>query len=53
MVAAISPASSNYAQSLNTLRYANRAKSIVNKARVNEGGDGALIKGTHGGGCAL
>ena len=44
MIAAISPADINYAQSLSTLRYANRAKQIVNKAKVNEGGDGAIIK---------
>lgn len=44
MLAAVSPAAVNFAQSLSTLRYANRAKSIVNKPVVNEGGDGAIIK---------
>lgn len=33
---AISPASSNYEESLSTLRYATRAKLIVNKPIVNE-----------------
>ena len=33
---AISPADCNYAEILSTLRYASRAKSIVNKPTVNE-----------------
>ena len=36
MVANISPSSSNLAETLSTLRFAQRAKSIKNKARVNE-----------------
>ena len=36
MVATISPASDNYEESLSTLRYADRAKRIVNHAVVNE-----------------
>ena len=33
---AISPADVNYAETLSTLRYANRAKNIINKPTVNE-----------------
>ena len=44
MIAAISPADSNYAESLSTLRYADRAKSIKNVAIVNEDANEALIK---------
>jgi hypothetical protein len=36
MVCAISPASTNYEESLNTLRYADRAKKIKNMAFINE-----------------
>ena len=36
MVATVSPASDNYEESLSTLRYADRAKKIVNHAVVNE-----------------
>ena len=35
-VAAISPAVANYGETLSTLRYASRAKNIVNKPVVNE-----------------
>ena len=35
MIAAISPADSNFDETLNTLRYAQRARSIQNKAVVN------------------
>lgn len=35
-VSAISPADVNYSETLNTLRYASRAKNIVNKPTVNE-----------------
>ena len=34
--AAVSPAMCNYGETLSTLRYASRAKSIVNKPVVNE-----------------
>jgi len=34
--AAISPAECHYAETLSTLRYAKRAKKIVNKPVVNE-----------------
>ena len=36
MVATISPAADNYDETLSTLRYADRAKRIVNHAVVNE-----------------
>lgn len=36
MVVAISPASSNYDETMSSLRYADRAKRIKNKARINE-----------------
>eukprot|EP00761_Pharyngomonas_kirbyi_P008531 gb/GECH01008543.1/.p1 GENE.gb/GECH01008543.1/~~gb/GECH01008543.1/.p1 ORF type:complete len:902 (+),score=194.95 gb/GECH01008543.1/:1-2706(+) len=36
MVAALSPAHMNYDETLSTLRYADRAKKIVNKVKVNE-----------------
>lgn len=36
MIATMGPADYNYDESLSTLRYANRAKSIKNKPRINE-----------------
>uniref|UniRef100_A0A672H5Z2 Kinesin motor domain-containing protein n=1 Tax=Salarias fasciatus TaxID=181472 RepID=A0A672H5Z2_SALFA len=36
MIACLSPADNNYEESLSTLRYANRAKSIQNRPRINE-----------------
>jgi len=36
MICALSPASINYEETLGTLRYADRAKKILNKAVVNE-----------------
>ena len=44
MIAACSPASYNYDESLSTLRFAARAKSIKNKPRVNEDPKDALLK---------
>lgn len=44
MVATISPADCNYAESLSTLRYASRAKKIVNKPTVNEDPHVKLIR---------
>jgi kinesin family protein 1 len=44
MIAALSPASINYNETLSTLRYANRAKQIVNKAKVNEDPQEKMIK---------
>ena len=44
MIAAISPAADNYDETLSTLRYANRAKQIVNKAVVNECSADKLVR---------
>ena len=44
MICAISPASINYEESLSTLRYADRAKKIVNRAVVNESGQEKIIR---------
>jgi len=44
MICAISPASINYEESLSTLRYADRAKKIQNKAVINESAQDKLIR---------
>ncbi len=44
MIAAISPADFNYDETLTTLRYAQRAKHIKNKPRVNQDPKDALLK---------
>jgi kinesin family protein 3/17 len=44
MVANIGPADFNYEESLNTIRYANRAKNIMNKPRINEDPKDAMIR---------
>ncbi|KAH1007307.1 hypothetical protein HUJ04_004562 [Dendroctonus ponderosae] len=44
MIAAISPADCNYGETLSTLRYANRAKNIINKPTVNEDPNVTLIR---------
>lgn len=44
MIAAVSPADCNYGETLSTLRYANRAKNIVNKPTVNEDSNVRLIR---------
>lgn len=44
MVANVGPASYNYEESLTTLRYANRAKNIKNRPRVNEDPKDALLR---------
>ncbi|KAH6940454.1 hypothetical protein HPB50_000061 [Hyalomma asiaticum] len=44
MVANIGPASYNYEETLTTLRYANRAKNIRNRPRVNEDPKDALLR---------
>ena len=38
------PADYNYDESISTLRYANRAKNIKNKARINEDPKDALLR---------
>ena len=44
MVATVSPASDNYEESLSTLRYADRAKRIVNHAVINEDPNARVIR---------
>ena len=44
MIAALSPANYNYDETLSTLRYANRAKSIKNNAKINEDPKDALMR---------
>lgn len=44
MIAALSPADINYDETLSTLRYADRAKQIKNKAAVNESATDKLIR---------
>nr|CAB3259106.1 kinesin family member 3B [Phallusia mammillata] len=44
MVANIGPASYNYDETLTTLRYANRAKNIQNKPKINEDPKDALLR---------
>ena len=44
MIAAISPASDNYDESVSTLRYADRAKQIQNKAIINEDENAKIIR---------
>lgn len=44
MIAAISPADCNYSETLSTLRYANRAKNIINTPTINEDPNVKLIK---------
>jgi hypothetical protein len=44
MIAALSPSDNNFEESLSTLRYATRAKSIKNKPVVNEDPKDALLK---------
>ena len=44
MICALSPASSNYEETLSTLRYADRAKKIKNHAVVNESVQDKLIR---------
>jgi len=44
MVANLGPASYNYEESVTTLRFANRAKNIKNKPRINEDPKDALLR---------
>jgi hypothetical protein len=48
MIATISPAAINYEETLSTLRYANSAKNIVNRAVVNEDANAKIIRGARG-----
>ncbi|XP_023249231.1 kinesin-like protein KIF16B, partial [Seriola lalandi dorsalis] len=40
----VSPADVNYGETLSTLRYANRAKNIINKPTINEDANVRLIR---------
>ncbi|VDP97682.1 unnamed protein product, partial [Trichobilharzia regenti] len=44
MVANIGPATYNYEETINTLRYANRAKNIKNRPKINEDPKDALLR---------
>eukprot|EP00054_Salpingoeca_dolichothecata_P027107 m.197133 g.197133 ORF g.197133 m.197133 type:complete len:1089 (-) comp25865_c0_seq2:49-3315(-) len=44
MLAAISPAADNFEETLSTLRYANQAKRIINKAVVNEDATATMVR---------
>ncbi|KAM6312943.1 kinesin-like protein KIF17 [Podargus strigoides] len=44
MVACLSPADNNYDETLSTLHYANRVKSIKNKPHINEDAKDALLR---------
>ncbi|XP_074602042.1 osmotic avoidance abnormal protein 3-like isoform X2 [Brevipalpus obovatus] len=44
MIACLSPANYNYDETLSTLRYANRAKNIQNKPKINEDPKDALLR---------
>ena len=44
MVATISPAGDNFEETLSTLRYADRAKRIINHAVVNEDPNARIIR---------
>lgn len=44
MVATVGPARHNFEESMNTLRYASRAKSIENKPRINENPKDAVLR---------
>lgn len=44
MIACLSPSDNNYDETLSTLRYANRAKSIQNKPKINDDPKDALLR---------
>lgn len=44
MIANIGPADYNFEETLSTLRYANRAKNIKNKPKINEDPKDAMIR---------
>ncbi|CEF59819.1 Kinesin, motor domain and P-loop containing nucleoside triphosphate hydrolase domain-containing protein [Strongyloides ratti] len=44
MIACVSPSDNNYDETLSTLRYANRAKNIKNKPKINEDPKDALLR---------
>ena len=44
MICTLSPATINYEETLSTLRYADRAKKIQNKAAINESEHDKMVK---------
>ncbi|XP_046439186.1 osmotic avoidance abnormal protein 3-like isoform X2 [Daphnia pulex] len=44
MIACVSPADDNYDETLSTLRYANRAKNIQNRPRINQDPKDAMLR---------
>ena len=44
MVACLSPADNNYEETVSTLRYASRAKSIKNKPKINEDPKDSMLR---------
>ena len=44
MISNVGPADYNYDETMNTLRYASRAKNIKNKPRINEDPKDALLR---------
>lgn len=44
MIANVGPADWNYDETMSTLRYAHRAKSITNKPRINEDPKDAMLR---------
>lgn len=44
MIATVGPADYNYDETISTLRYANRAKNIKNRAHINQDPKDALLK---------
>ena len=44
MIANVGPADYNFDETMNTLRYASRAKNIQNKPRINEDPKDALLR---------
>ena len=44
MIANVGPADFNYDETMNTLRYASRAKNIQNKPRINEDPKDAMLR---------
>ena len=46
MIANVSPANVHFGETLSTLRYAQRARTIVNRAVINEDPNAKIIKGT-------
>lgn len=44
MISNVGPADYNYDETMNTLRYAQRAKSIKNKPKINEDPKDALLR---------